>query len=404
MKNTTRTIVFLCASVFAGSVSSSMETDQLTTYFDGTKVVAEKLATWKAEKSPQHNTLISPVGPSLILQTVHQSLNVEGVQNDSIIQKEIEGLLGHAIAADDIKKFNSAIPTDCIESKFTFLNHQYILPADKGVDQDAVAQLADFGSSAVYPLNFEDSQGAADAINAMVERDTQGHIQNLVEPSQFNGNTMAVFLSTLYIKANWLKKFKETQILFGPNGDKKSVKGLVADQKVYFGETETHFLVTIQAANKVLLLLKMSKQGDDVSPVTAADFDACEQGKLIALTIPEFTIENTVNLTELFQDKLPNLFGVDAEFQTTLTSEPLHISAFLQKNKLSVTKNGLEGSSATMGGFAKRSLPPKPSMELIFDKPFSFLLSVGLGKDQATGGSKDFLHLFAGNLLDPEKK
>src|SRR6185295_1797778 len=101
---------------------------------------------------------------------------------------------------------------------------------------------------------------------------------------------------------------------------------------------------------------------------------------------------NTLNLTDHLRESLPTLLS--SEFQTTLTDEPLHVSTFLQKNKIVVNENGLEAASVTEMCAKGQSTPPKPTRVIDVDHPFAFLLYKGIGKNENTGGSKDFLFLF----------
>lgn len=391
----------LCTVPLFYSSSYSADSEHLlTTYFDGTKVLSEKFGNFLTEQTPEQNTLFCPLGPDQLLQTLHQALNIEGITNDSIAQKEIEELIGHSIVAQAVATFNKEIPAECHEEDFTFSNHQYIFPSHTGVNFKAIEQLSHLGS-AIVPLNFSNPHDAANKINSIIERDTHSLIKDLAQSKQFDSLTRAVFLSTLYVKANWTKAFRETQMLFKTTNEEKTIRGLTGPQDVFYAENDQDIMVTLKACNKLYLLLKMSKLGG-VSPITAADFDYLSRGIRINLTIPEFTIENTVDLLALLKDKLPS--SLSAEFMTSFCESPLEISVFLQKNKIAVTKDGLEGASATVMSLRCKSMPPRAEKDLTIDRPFSFLLSWGIGINPETGGSKNFLHLLGGNVWDPEEK
>lgn len=385
------------------SISYSAETINVGDYFHGTKVMAEKLATWSMEQTPHGNTLICPLGPTQLLSTLHQALQSPTFDENAQQQAEIEALLGHQIQAEGIQAFHEAIPEDKTKSSYTFLNHQYIFPREGRIKSETLDALSQLGSG-IVPLDFSQSGKAADIINGIVAKDTRDLIQNMVSAEDFNDLTRAVFLSTLYVKANWVSRFYEIPLNFGSEGNKKPVTGLRGIQWTCFSETESDWMVAVRGEKWIYFMIKMSKT-DQVTPITAADFELWQKTNELQytdLTIPAFTIENLVDLSGLLGDKLPTVLGKEAELKTILTDEPLAVDKFFQKNKLIVSKKGLEGASVTMMGAVPACYVPRPEITktIVVDKPFSYLISHGIGKNPETGGSAHFLHLFAGNVWD----
>lgn len=393
MKKHQRDLAIIVTSLLGMSAPMAMDAPE-TNYFHGVAKATEQLATSVFSKTPDKNTISCALGPVQILSTLHQALT----EDETAKKQEIEGYLGHVLTAAGLKEFRSL--TSGTEShRSLFLNNQYILPANEGINQDAVKTLSELGST-IVPLNFNNAEEAAATINGIVAEDTKGMIKGLAHPSHFTPLTMAVFLSTLYVKSKWEAKFHELEMLFNTNSKQNRVDGFGGAGHMYYGETASNMFLTIPAADKTYLMIKLSKQVGQVSPVTSVEWDQPQDLEYIELSMPNFTIENTLSLTGHLLESLPTVLDPNKDFQTTLTDAPLHVSGFLQKNKIVVNKDGLEAASATMMTFSKRSLPPKIERTVVVDRPFSFLLCKGIGQ-KSGGGSKDFLHLFSGTVMDP---
>ena len=186
---------------------------------------------------------------------------------------------------------------------------------------------------------------------------------------------------------------------FSTKNETKVVEGFKGNGWVYCRETENDIFLTLPAVNKIYMMIKMSKEIGKVSPITTAEWEEKDTTEYTDLTMPNFTIENMVDLTTQLEESLPTLLKRD--FQTTLTERPLSISVFLQKNKIEVNKDGFTAASATMLGLMAKCMPPEVTRTVVVNHAFSFLITKGYGKNEETGGSKDFLHLFAGTVIDP---
>lgn len=395
MKKHQRDLAIVVTSLLGISAPMAMDAPE-TNYFHGVAKATEQLATSVFKSTPDKNTISCALGPVQILSTLHQALT----EDESAKKQEIEGYLGHSLTAAGLKEFRSL--TSGKESyQSLFLNKNYILPAKEGINQEAVKTLSDLGST-IVPLNFNNAVEAADTINGIVAEDTKGMIKGLANPGQFGPLTKAVFLSTLYVKSKWQTEFYNRIFEFNAPDEKKVLKGFQGKGYAYFIETNNDQFLTIPTEDKIYLMIKLSKQAGQVSPITTAEWDQLQASEFIDLTMPNFIIENTLNLTGHLMESLPTLLTDDPneDFQTTLTDMPLHITTFLQKNKIVVNKDGLEAASATMMCMKSRCLPPKIKRTIVVDRPFSFLLVKGIGQ-KTEGGSKDFLHLFSGTVMDP---
>lgn len=389
----------LKALFLAQGLSHAAEMDTLQTYFKSVADMGEKLATCSMEKTPQENTLVSPLGPTQLLYSLYQALSLPGDINRQY-QLEIKEFVGHVISSEGAQNFNRKIPEDTETFMYKFLNRKYIFPADEKIKIEATKDLKKLGTL-VISFPFEEPAQAAETINKIVDDDTHGLYKSIISPDATPSLGQAIFMSTFYVKANWKPKFIEVPLDFGFEKSKKAVTGLNAHQHIYFAETGSDFILNVIGSQKVYLMIKMSKT-DEVTPITASDIEQVIHIPTVYadLTIPAFTIKTTVDLTDMLRDKLPHILDGNTQFKTTLTDNPLRISKFLQKNKLIVSKDGIEGASVT-GIFLKTARfveEPPLTHTVVIDKPFSYAVYQGIGKNRETRESAHFLHLFAGNV------
>jgi len=393
-----RHFAILATTLWSASTSSAMEAET-PNYFHGVAKASETLAASVYTANPEANTISCALGPVQILETLHQALDA----GETTIAGEIEQYVGHGITAEGLKAFKALTAA---ESAYTslFLNNQYILPSHEGVNQEAIETLSELGSQ-IVPLDFSDAQGAADKINEIVARDTQQMIQSIANPQHFSDLTRAVFLSTLYVKAKWDGSFYDKKIWFKTSKPAKKIEGFKGCGYMFYSETKNDMFLTIPASSRTYMMIKLSKKEGRVSPITNEEWNAANRNKTRDFTevhMPAFTIQNTMFLNTHLREAMPTLLGSD--FQTTITQDPLVVSAILQKNKMVVCKDGLEACSVTMlavRAMCSSSQPPVIKQHIQINRPFSFRLFKGIGINPETNGSKDFLCLFDGVINDP---
>ena len=63
-----------------------------------------------------------------------------------------------------------------------------------------------YGGS-VFPIDFRDQEGACRRINAWVERETDGHIRDLVRPDPADEPIGLVLTNSVYFRGEWLNPF-----------------------------------------------------------------------------------------------------------------------------------------------------------------------------------------------------
>jgi len=251
-----------------------------------------------------------------------------------------------------------------------------------------------------------DRDGACGTINAWVEEQTRGKIQNLIRPDGLSPLTRLVLTNAIYFKGKWERQFDKaatrSEPFFTFTG---KVDVPMMHQTGNFGYMEE---AGFQA-------LEMPYQGRDLSMVvllprdaSAAAFSALENsltadnlarwfGQLrqreVIVAMPRFKMTCEFGLA----DTLKALGMADAftpgaaDFSGMNGQRDLFISAVLHKAFVEVNEEGTEAAAATGVVARVTTIMPRPPEVFRADHPFIFLI-----RDLRTGSV-----LFLGRLMNP---
>jgi len=75
---------------------------------------------------------------------------------------------------------------------------------------DYVNNLAEFYGSQLQEVDFSAPDQTAQVINGWVSEQTQGKIENLVDPSSLNPLTRLILINAIYLNAGWALMFDES--------------------------------------------------------------------------------------------------------------------------------------------------------------------------------------------------
>lgn len=214
-------------------------------------------------------------------------------------------------------------------------------------------------------------------INDWVKDNTNNLIPRIVDASVKDTNT--VLVNTLYLKNSFIEEFEDlgiTSLKFNTiNGDKVSKDWMKkTDSFKYINNGTAEFISVPMETGMQLVLVKGHSENieKDLKELYKSEYTDIE------LTMPKFTID-----TDLFKGELVNylkdtgadiVFSDKADFSGIMKDEYLKISNIVQKVKLDVDENGVEGAAVTAMSLDLCSAPvePKKPKEIVLDEPFEF--------------------------------
>ncbi len=272
---------------------------------------------------------------------------------------------------------------------------------------------AKFGAE-ITPLDFKDATADAGRINAWIDKNTQGKITKLIEPSAIHPDLQLVLVNALYFKAKWENPFKQAGTRaddFHPVRGKIFKADFMHQQRSYsvLRRKDSDLVVLPYAGHRQSLWLVLPHAGvplDQLEPDLeetkleksyATDRNAAK-ATTVDLALPKFSVTSQFSvvpylekrgLHRIFKPETADLTGISAE-------KPLCVTEIIQRAVIELDEEGTEAAAATAmflgAGAVFRDEKP---LELKFDRPFAYFL-----RDEATGKI-----LFMGRLARaPEAK
>ncbi|MFH8382861.1 serpin family protein [Kitasatospora sp. NPDC018058] len=280
------------------------------------------------------------------------------------------------------------------------------------VEPDYLATLAAAFDAGVHTTDFKkDPEGSRKAVNAAVEKATEGRIKDLFAPNAITPDTRAVLTDALYLKAKWASAFKPAQTadrpfhkldgsapsvpLMSQTGDFKYADGSGG----IVGEPWQAVELPYAGGNLVMDLI-VPAQGGFAAFTKGLDqpqLDRILDGlaeRPVDLQLPRFHFDTSNELTPALRS-----LGVHTVFDNAdlsgIAKDPLLVSTVVQKATVQVDEEGTVAAAGSGVGIAAGAAPaPDKPAQLHIDRPFLFLI-------RDTSGGRP---LFLGQVTDPQAK
>ena len=269
--------------------------------------------------------------------------------------------------------------------------------------------------AAVDNMDFSDPEQIAARINDWAERNTNGFINKVLEPSEISVDAVAYIMNALYFKAKWAGD--EYEPMFREEGTKpedfrlndgNTIKADMMRNTRYheYAEMDGYkVLVLPYAKGKFNMYILLPDENDidglmdKLQTTSWSDIRAnLKQDAIVHVRLPKFNIENKYNLNDVL-----NGLGVrkafesaSAEFDRMFELKDGYdywISKVIQKSRISVSEWGTEAGSVTVIDMEGATSPGPEPKEVYFyaDHPFVFIIG------EETSGTI----LFEGVVMQP---
>jgi serpin B len=271
--------------------------------------------------------------------------------------------------------------------------------------------------AAVDNMDFSDPEQIAARINDWAERNTNGFINKVLEPSEISVDAVAYIMNALYFKAKWAGD--EYEPMFREEGTKpedfrlndgNTIKADMMRNTRYheYAEMDGYkVLVLPYAKGKFNMYILLPDENDidglmdKLQTTSWSDIRAnLKQDAIVHVRLPKFNIENKYNLNNVL-----NGLGVrkafesaSAEFDRMFELKDGYdywISKVIQKSRISVSEWGTEAGSVTIIDMEATSPGPDgPEPKEVYfyaDHPFVFIIG------EETSGTI----LFEGVVMQP---
>lgn len=309
-----------------------------------------------------------------------------------IVKDEINNFFPKPIDSRRIARLASSL-MEAIDpkSETELYSHLYIFLNENKVPETALDTMEHVLSNQfVKQIKFKPLESSIEQLNQQIFEDHKGTVKGPIENKNLP-RTVAFLVATLFLKTPWQNTFSDSSMRFNNNSRKKSFKG---DTTIKYFQDETKTILHIPARDNIYLAIKMNHDGS-VTTITADDLSAKSAQKIVTLELPEFAIENSIDLIAKLSKLLPITLS-EQGFKTFLLSneESAIIEEFRQHNKLEVTLSGIKAESVTVAQLISRSGNTQLKECIKVDRSFSFLVYI----DKTT----EKIPLLNGEIWDPQ--
>jgi serpin B len=256
-----------------------------------------------------------------------------------------------------------------------------------------------------YVEYFTSIDELVESVNRWVEEKTNGLIKNLLNRYLVSDNTVAVLVSAIYFKADWLKEFKPYgEIRFWNGSEWIYVNGMhVEGDHLRVVNTSEYIAVEIPykdtSLSMVIIMPRDFKEavGDVRELVTKAleNIDNASPILRAHLIMPKFNVSfNKVLNDVLWEMGVHEVFqpGIaDLTRMARVARGGIWVDKVIQKAVIKVNEKGTEAAAVT--AIIISTSAPVYNIEVVVDKPFIYIL-----RDR---DSKAIL--FIGHVVDPAK-
>ena len=304
------------------------------------------------------NVLVSPYSAAVALAMLK-----EGATDKTA--EEISTVLGDFDYTLELVK-DPEVKLNCANS--AWINQKYHL-------NDNYKQTLDSKAHAlVSELDFADPK-APSIVNNWCAENTDGKIQAIVD--RFNPQDVLLLVNALHFKAEWISPFTRTSkdVFHGTSGDKK-VTYMHRNKYASYAETKQAKMVSLDMGSG-LYKMHFILPGDQMvlSESVFRKLLTEQTTKKINLTMPEFKAETSMSLVESLK-----ALGIKKAFTSSadlsgIGDGPLVVNDVAQKTYIDVNKDGCEAAAVTSISVALTSVRPEPSIEMVIDRPFYFLIT-----------------------------
>lgn len=255
--------------------------------------------------------------------------------------------------------------------------------------------------AAVENMDFSNPSDVVTRLNEWAGLNTNGVINNIINPEELSDYAAAYILNALYFKAEWegsvdnpmfIESNTESADFHLSNGTAISAEMMKSVRYYQYAEMDGYkVLVLPYAQGKYNMYVLLPDENDinglieKIQQTTWSEILAnLKQDAEVHVQLPKFEIENKFNLAEtLISLGVEKVFqSEDAEldniFDIKLAHDPkVWIEKIIQKTKISVDERGTEAASVSIEEIGATSPGPGEDPKIIYfhaDHPFMFVI------------------------------
>ena len=346
------------------------------------------------------NKNLSPVSVYIAL-----AMAAEGAQGQT--QRELLTLLGAEKAEDMRKTAEELLESLDIQGKtgeIALADSIWLGEQDDSVTfyEAYLAVLRDSYGAEARSVRFGDP-ATGKRIADWIQEKTREKVKVSEDAMQFDADTLAVLVNTIYLKDGWWEPFSEERteqgIFHGLKGKTMQadyMRRLDRNVTIVRGEGFMRYALPLKEVGRMVFVLPdegVSLESLLGSPekVAALLQDGEKKNVDVDLMVPKFSFQDRTDLEEVLQSLgVRTCFTNMADF-SGMTNTPAHISRVLQESCIGVDENGVVAAAYTLVAMAKSAAIPvdRERVEFHLTRPFLYAIE-----------SRDGTVLFIGTVAE----
>ena len=252
-------------------------------------------------------------------------------------------------------------------------------------------------------VRFGDPAAGA-AIAGWIREKTREKVQVSEDAMQFDGDTLAVLINTVFLKDGWREPFNEERTEQGTfhrsNGKPKKVDYMRRTDRngtIVRGDGFLRYALPLNEVGRMVFVLPdegVSLESLLGSPESMEKLLHSGENKKadVDLMVPKFGFQDRTDLEEILQSLgVRTCFTGMADF-SGMTDTPVYISRVLQESRIDVDENGVAAAAYTLVAMAKGAAIPVEREKIDFHLTRPFLYAIE---------SRDGTVLFLGTVAEP---
>ena len=221
---------------------------------------------------------------------------------------------------------------------------------------------------------------------------------------QFDGDTLAVLINTVFLKDSWREPFHEDRteqgVFHGLNGKEGTADYMRRTDRngtIVRGEGFLRYALPLNEVGRMVFVLPdegvpLESLLGGPEKVGALLRDGEEKNADVDLMVPRFSFQDRTDLEEILQSLgVRTCFTGMADF-SGMTDTPAHVSRVLQESYIGVDEKGVEAAAYTLVALAKSAAIPVDREKVDFHLTRPFLYAIE---------SRDGTVLFLGTVAEP---
>ena len=246
---------------------------------------------------------------------------------------------------------------------------------------------------------------AGERIAAWIREKTRDKVKISEDAMQFDADTLAVLLNTIYLTDGWRMPFDkdltEKGVFYGPDGERQAeyMRRKDQDKTIVRGEGFLRYALPLDEVGTMVFVLPdegvtLESLLDSPAKVKELLTGGSSSAADVDLMVPKFGFQDRTDLENILMSLgVQTCFTGGADF-SLMTDTPAHVSRVLQESYIGVDENGVTAAAYTLIAMTKGASVPVEREKVDFHLTRPFLYAII---------SSDGIVLFIGTVTAPDK-